>query len=409
MKNKKLLVLLSATLIALTGCNNGGGTSSSAAGTSSSITPTSVPTSSATPSSSTASSVTSVSIYGSAESPISIAQAKEIATGTASTEDCYVTGYVSTVKAGTDNEYTIELSDAEDGNTSFTFYWGTLAEGIDVPVIGDKIVAKGKLLYYNNYKYELTDGVVIKLTKGTKKYAVTTSIVDTEGDASTNATVTGIPSENILPGTSVTFTITPVSGFEIDSVKYNDSDLPQNTDGSYTFSSGYENAIKIVVAEAAGLKYKLTTSTLDNFPTAYPKADSPAEATYTKDGTTIGFVTTMANFGDGIQSRLKQGGGYNNGTYLYNKDALPEAISSIEITANTKWTSNTSSLKVKFSATPFTTATKDTKFDATITNSTTTIACDVADAKYVYFIHDVTGAVYIDEITINFATNTTNK
>lgn len=344
--------------------------------------------------------------YGSADSPISIAKAKDIATSTASTEDCYITAFVSSVKVESDGTYTIELSDAEDGAKTFTFYKGSLAEGIDAPIIGDKIVAKGKLIHFNNYKYELTDCSVIKVTKGTKTYAVTTSIVDAEGTTSTNATVTGLPTENILPSTSVTFTVTPVEGYIVDSVKYNGTDLPQNTDGSYTFLSGYSNAVSITVIEDTGeLKFSLTTSTLANFPTAYPSADSPAEVTYTKDETTVTFITTMANYGYGIQSRLKNGGGFNKGTYLYNKDALPEAISSIEITPNaTKWTSDTSSLYVKFSATPFTAATKETEFDATITKATKTVTCNVANAKYIYFIHGETGAVNIDEITINFAT-----
>ncbi len=343
--------------------------------------------------------------YGSADSPISIADAKAIATSTASTEDCYITAFVSSVKVESDGTYTIELSDAEDGAKTFTFYKGSLSEGIDAPVIGDKIVAKGKLIYFNNYKYELTDCSVIKLTKGTKTYAVTASIVDAEGTASTNATVTGLPTENILPGTSVTFTVTPVEGYVVDSVQYNGTDLPQNTDGTYTFSSEYSNSVSITVIEDTGeLKFSLTTSTLANFPEAYPSADNPAEVTYTKDGTTVTFVTTMANYGNGIQSRLKNGGGYNKGTYLYNRDALPEAISSIEITPNAKWTSATSALYVKFSATPFTAADEETVFDATITKETKTVTCNVANAKYVYFIHGVTGAVNIDEITINFAT-----
>lgn len=336
--------------------------------------------------------------YGSADSPLTVAGAKAIATSTASTEDCYVTGYVSSIKAGTDNKYTIELSDAEDGATTFTFYYGTLDEGIDTPVIGDKIVIKGKLIYFNNYKYEITDGSVIKLTKGTKTYAVTSSIVDSTGAASTNATITGLPTENILPGTSVTFTVTPVTGYAIDSVKYNGTDLAQNTDGSYTFSSNYSNAISIVVIEDTGeLKFKLTTSTLANFPTTYPTNGS-VETTYTKDQTSVTFVTTMANYGNGIQSRIKN----NVATYLYNKDAFPEAISSIEITKNEKWTSTKSTLSVKFSAEPFTTA--PTSFDATITSDTTTITCNVENAKYMYIVQTVTGAIYIDEIAITFAT-----
>ena len=331
--------------------------------------------------------------YGSADSPISVADAKAIATSTESTEDCYITAFVSSVKVESDGTYTFELSDAEDGAKTFTFYKGSLEEGIDAPVIGDKIVAKGKLIYFNNYKYELTDCSVIKLTKGTKTYAVTTSIVDAEGTASTNATVTGLPTENILPGTSVTFTVTPVEGYVVDSVKYNGTDLPQNTDGTYTFSSEYSNSVSITVVEDTGeLKFSLTTSTLANFPNAYPSA--AAEVTYTKDGASYKFSTTMANYGKGIQSKI--------GLYLYNTDALPEAISSIEITANAAWTSATSALKVKFSATPFTTA--PTEFDATITKDVTTVPCTVTDAKYIYFSHVVKGAIYIDEITINFAT-----
>lgn len=332
--------------------------------------------------------------YGSVDSPLSIAAAKEIATSTASTEDCYITAFVSTIKVESDNTYTIELSDAEDGAKSFTFYKGSLAEGINAPVIGDKIVAKGKLVYFNNYKYELTDCSVVKLTKGTKTYAVTTSIVDSEGAASNNATVNGLPTESILPGTSVTFTVTPSEGFTVDSVKYNDTVLPQNTNGSYTFSSGYSNSVSItVIADTGELKFSLTTSTLANFPTKYP--DSATTVTYTNNGSSYKFLTTMANYGEGIQSKIN--------LYLYNTDALPENISSIDITANAKkWTSDSSALKVKFSATPF--SAKPTEFDATITKTTTTVSCNVENAKYIYFSHEVRGAVYINEITINFAT-----
>ena len=339
--------------------------------------------------------------YGSADSPISVADAKAIATSTESTEDCYITAFVSSVKVESDGTYTFELSDAEDGAKTFTFYNGSLEEGIDAPVIGDKIVAKGKLIYYNNYKYELTDCSVIKLTKGTKTYAVTTSIVDAEGTASTNATVTGLPTENILPGTSVTFTVTPVEGYAVDSVKYNGSAIAQNEDGSYTFSSNYKNEITIVVIEDTGeVSFKLNAGTLGITSTSYP--DAATELSYSTNGNTYKFLTektclkSSSTNGDSIQMQKANG-------YIYNTTAFEYAISTVEIVLSGDHTNAKTNVNITFSDSAFTA--KATKYDASLNLDSTsyTVTCSKANAKYLC-ITATGGAAYISNIIINFAT-----
>jgi hypothetical protein len=338
--------------------------------------------------------------YGSSDSPLTVAGAKAIATSTASTEDCYVTGYVSSITAGTDSKYTIELSDAEDGATTFTFYYGTLDEGIDTPVIGDNIVIKGKLIYFNNYKYEITDGSVIKLTKGTKTYAVTSSIVDSTGVASTNATISGLPTENILPGTSVTFTVTPATGYAVDSVKYNGSDIAQNTDGSYTFSSNYSNAISVVVIEDTGeVKFKLNAGTLGITNTQY--ASTATELSYTTNGKTYKFQTEKTSLkssdnGDSIQLQKTNG-------YIYNTTAFDQNISKVEIVLSADHNNSKSNVNISFSATAYTA--KATKYDAQFNLASTsyTVTCTTENAKYIC-ITGTGGACYISNIIITFAT-----
>ena len=339
--------------------------------------------------------------YGSADSPISVADAKAIATSTESTEDCYITAFVSSVKVESDGTYTFELSDAEDGAKTFTFYKGSLEEGIDAPVIGDKIVAKGKLIYFNNYKYELTDCSVIKLTKGTKTYAVTTSIVDAEGTASTNATVTGLPTENILPGTSVTLTVTPVEGYVVDSVKYNGSAIAQNEDGSYTFSSNYKNEITIVVIEDTGeVSFKLNAGTLGITSTSYP--DAATELSYSTNGNTYKFLTektclkSSSTNGDSIQMQKANG-------YIYNTTVFEYAISTVEIVLSGDHTNEKTNVNITFSDSAFTA--KATKSDASLNLASTsyTVTCSKANAKYLC-ITATGGAAYISNIIINFAT-----
>ncbi len=400
MKNKKLLVLLSATLIALTGCNNGGGTSSSAAGTSSSITPTSVPTSS--------SSSTEAINYGSLEKPLTISEAKalcdKLEENKVSDHVIFVTGYVKSIKKNS-SDYTIWISTTADGENEFELYGAVIDEDVVTPVVGSKVIATG---YYEKYvgksstTYELTfttiDGtkvnpkvvysdavaptvnvigtidapktvtealeaiaalngtsssknyspdkyyvkavvteftsdnnvytmtvadttdlsktlnvyqatlgenitgpsvgdevvilghlanyygknqmsgntddnyvapVIAKTTANTSTYEVTYSIVDDEGAESTNATVTGLPTQAVSIGTDITFTVTATSGFKVTSVKFNGDPLTAETDGTYKVVSYLVNVIEVVVVEDIAyadttVEYSIETIATDN-------------------------------------------------------------------------------------------------------------------------------------------------
>lgn len=212
-----------------------------------------------------------------------------------------------------------------------------------------------------------------------------------------NGTVTADKTSGVY-GEKVTLTISPNENYVVESVKVN-GDAISPVDGVYSFNIvpvKNEVTATFISSDVKITSMNLTTETL-GLPTSYPSSEIEVKAI---DGLNkVTFKTTMANYGNGIQSRIKDG----NPTTLYNTTEFLGEIESITIVANSNWTSATSALAVTFGTEMITTAGTSSSKNQLL-KTTTTINCDVAGAKFIRFDHSVKGGVYIDSITVNFKT-----
>jgi hypothetical protein len=90
-----------------------------------------------------------------------------------------------------------------------------------------------------------------------------------------HATVTGLPeSGKVTSGTDYSFTVTPDTGYQITSVKFNNAKVEANADGTYTITGQLNNVITVVAEEivsgpisnkvVTGDNFASTTGTIDN-------------------------------------------------------------------------------------------------------------------------------------------------
>ena len=166
----------------------------------------------------------------------------------------FVTGNVESVTYSSEySNYTIYLNDG------FQLYGATVETGVDVPSVGDTVIASGT--FKKHYKTcELDKGCKVVSTTH-NNYAISLSVVDGNGTANAQlATVTGL-AENALSGSTQTFTVVPATGNKIGSVSVSGSVIEASQDGSYSFVVSSANAVKVEIVgenEAAPVVEELT-------------------------------------------------------------------------------------------------------------------------------------------------------
>lgn len=199
------------------------------------------------------------SSWGTKQAPLTVSQAVSAmssASSQASTpfEAGYVTGKVESLSYSTEySNYTIYLNDG------FQLYGATVETGVDVPSVGDTVVASGTFKRHYN-TYELDRGCKVVSTTH-NNYPISLSVVDGSGAANAQlATVTGL-SENALSGSKQTFSVVPVTGQKIGSVSVGGTVLEAGQDGSYSFTVTSSNEVKVEIIgenEAAPVTEELT-------------------------------------------------------------------------------------------------------------------------------------------------------
>lgn len=209
-------------------------------------------------------------VIGTLDAPKTVTEGLEVIAalgGTSSTQNYseakyYVKAVVTSTSSDND-VYTMTVADTTDLSKTLIIYQATLGENVTGPSVGDEVVILGHLAnYYGKNQMsgkgdEYVAPVIAKTTANTSTYTVTTSIVDAEGEVSTNATVTGLPTEGVAIGTMLSFTVAAEEGYKVTSVTFNGAPLSAEEDGSYKVASYLENKITVTVVQ--DIAYEDTT------------------------------------------------------------------------------------------------------------------------------------------------------
>ncbi len=202
-----------------------------------------------------------VEVIGTLDAPKTVTEGLEVIAalgGTSSTnnysEAKYYVKAVVTATSSDNNVYTMTVADTTDLSKTLIIYKATLGENVTGPSVGDEVVILGHLVnYYGKNQMSGNDTyaspVIAKTTENTSTYTITTSIVDSEGAASNNAAVNGLPTSGVTIGTSITFNVTVSQGYKVTSVKFNGSPVTAEADGSYEISVYLVNKLEVVVVE----------------------------------------------------------------------------------------------------------------------------------------------------------------
>lgn len=211
-----------------------------------------------------------VEVIGTLDAPKTVIEGLEVIAalgGTSNTQNYseakyYVKAVVTSTSSDND-VYTMTVADTTDLSKTLIIYQATLGENVTGPSVGDEVVILGHLAnYYGKNQMsgkgdEYVAPVIAKTTANTSTYTVTTSIVDAEGEVSTNATVTGLPTESVAIGTMLSFTVAADEGYKVTSVTFNGTPLSAEEDGSYKVASYLENKITVTVVQ--DIAYEDTT------------------------------------------------------------------------------------------------------------------------------------------------------
>lgn len=223
-----------------------------------------------------------VEVIGTLDAPKTVIEGLEVIAalgGTSNTQNYseakyYVKAVVTSTSSDND-VYTMTVADTTDLSKTLIIYQATLGENVTGPSVGDEVVILGHLAnYYGKNQMsgkgdEYVAPVIAKTTANTSTYTVTTSIVDAEGEVSTNATVTGLPTESVAIGTMLSFTVAADEGYKVTSVTFNGAPLSAEEDGSYKVASYLENKITVTVVqdiayEDTTVEYSIATIAADN-------------------------------------------------------------------------------------------------------------------------------------------------
>lgn len=203
--------------------------------------------------------VSVVNPWGTEEEPISADEAIELMSqwGTTvkwSNVQGYVTGVVKSVGPYYDNDDIYEIT-LETTTGLFKVFGAKLSSGVQLPVVGDTIVAKGYYTIYvknGNVTYEMaynknankTYAYIVSTARPT--FDVELSVEDTNGQITNSVTVEGLE-ESYVIDTKVEFTITNEQNYIL-IVTLNDVELAP-VEGTYSFTITEATSVKVIVVE----------------------------------------------------------------------------------------------------------------------------------------------------------------
>ena len=203
--------------------------------------------------------VTVVNPWGTEEEPISAEEAIELMSqwGTTvkwSNVQGYVTGVVKSVGPYYDNDDIYEIT-LETTTGLFKVFGAKLSSGVQLPVAGDTIVARGYYTIYvknGNITYEMaynknankTYAYVVSTVRPT--FDVELSVEDTNGQITNSVTVEGLE-ESYVIDTKVEFTITNEQNYIL-IVTVNDVELTP-VEGTYSFTITEATSVNVIVVE----------------------------------------------------------------------------------------------------------------------------------------------------------------
>lgn len=286
---------------------------------------------------------------------------------------------VSSTKAGT--EYSAAFTNAKD------FVYGTTFQE------GDYVTLEVQAQSYKDGTSQLIGWVDTTKTVASAEHAVFKATAEVNEAAMGTAVLA--KSEGLYIGEETYVTVTPATGYKVDSVKFNDKAISADaTDATkYPFTASYENEIEVSFVSAAEVK---TSMTLDVDSLALP--ESYADGTATVDS--VAFTTYQtANYGTGMQMRYKD----SKASKFYNTTALSKGIKSVVMTFNAKQSATKACTEVYVGDTSEAKGeTYALTFDGT--NASYTFTPAVSTYKFISVEHTTTsGAVYIDSVVINYA------
>lgn len=268
--------------------------------------------------------------YGTEESPLSIGDAYTLIKGlgkdNSSSKVVYITGIVSSVTAGSNNQYKIDLKDSLDSSKIVQIYWGDLQEGVNIPCVGDTINANGYAKNYNDYTMELcanNDVTPIITYSAHNEYTNTFTIE--------NGTISGLP-EKSNSGDTITFTVSADSNYSVKSVARNGKTILPNDNGEYTFICDGNSIITVTIIEGTieaptgVVNYDITSNAATTF--------TSKDTSYKEREVIIDNVKFESSY-SAYNKCTKTGGSWNNNEFLI---ASKDKSETITITSNYAFT-----------------------------------------------------------------------
>lgn len=296
--NKKLFILLPAALLALTACEGFGGKDGAKSGEETSDTG-----SESGSGSGTSGTEVDPTDYGTAEDPLTVAEALAIAEeqcaedGDYTRQRVYVEGVVSdrpTVSSyGWGNFHVADVG----AQSSLLVWSANKTDSVSTVYQNDTIVVEGLIKKHQG---------VIEMSNTSQQQDYPTVIAREAGvssitvNADEHAEVSGVQS-SLGNGTTCSFTVTPASGYQINKVRLNGDDL-EGSEGSYSFTVTGDSVITVTTVEEGGLveklAYKLDGSVLYEDDSNHTLSGYAAEGSVTQDGVewgVTGNVTTAVS------------------------------------------------------------------------------------------------------------------
>ena len=297
--------------------------------------------------------------------------------------------------------YVYGLGSAETKDTSFSWKESVLSysnprdfKDLNVEE-GDVVTVVGTYFLYTKTNVKEFSGYLeSEGDRNQYKYTASVTVDETKGTASLSKT------SDITYGEEITVTVTPNTGYKVESVKVNEKTLTEE-EGVYKFNASVKNDVVVTFMDADVSVNSFTLSSSNMGLTAsYPQAD--VVASFTDKGTTIEFNYNKIMKESSTSSMQMQN---NAACHLYNTVEFPKEIESITIFANDEKFTNAKTVTSFYFGTEAL-ATKPDTANGTFKSENKdangyTISCDVTGAKF-FRLDNAGGAAYYDSIVINF-------
>ncbi len=251
--------------------------------------------------------------YGTAEAPISVAEALAIAEEQCPSKDnfskqrVFVTGIVVTQpdNSGSDiKEFT--LRDIDDPNKTILVYRMNKKSGVDDPDQNDTVILSGfiKNQYGTTLEFASNSSEYVELLNNTRGKSTVT--LGDHGDS----TVTGIPETAQNNGSEITLNVTANAGKQVAFVKVNGAILAAQADGSYKFTLHGNTEIIVETANEGEVLPVLATTIKFGSSGDMKEGASVDLVEFEKDGFNVkcekGSSKTNCRFSDADEYRMYQ-------------------------------------------------------------------------------------------------------